>query len=96
MIKKKEKQERKRITKKMSFAEIMQKEPKAAAFLMERGMHCMGCPMAMQESLEAGAMAHGIDPDKLEKELNEKLKKKKEKIRENEKIWLLKKSYSAF
>lgn len=71
------KKEKKKITKKMSFAEIMQKEPEAARFLLEKGMHCMGCPMAMQETLEDGALAHGLDPDKLEKELNEKLKKKK-------------------
>ena len=66
-----------KITKNMSFAEIMQKEPGAAPILMEKGMHCMGCPMAMQEKLEDGARAHGLDPDKLIEEINKKLKKKK-------------------
>lgn len=66
-----------KITKKMSFAEIVREEPEVAEVLMEKGMHCIGCPMAMQESLEQGAIAHGLDPDKLEKELNEKLKKKR-------------------
>jgi hybrid cluster-associated redox disulfide protein len=65
-----------KITKKMSFAEIMQKAPGAAEILMEKGMHCMGCPMAMQETLEQGALAHGLDPDKLIEEINKKLKKK--------------------
>lgn len=67
---------KKEITKKMSFNEIMEKEPEAANILMEKGMHCCGCPMAMQESLEQGALAHGLNADEIVKELNEKLKKK--------------------
>ena len=63
------------ISKKMSFAEILEKKPEAASFLMERGMHCCGCPMSMQESLEQGAMVHGLDADELVKELNKKKKK---------------------
>lgn len=66
-----------KINKKMSFAEIMDKKPEAASLLMENGMHCMGCPMAMQETLEQGALAHGLDPDKLEEEINKKKKVKK-------------------
>lgn len=73
----KKKENKKKITKKMSFAEIMQKKPEAIAFLQEKGMHCIGCPMAMQESLEDGARAHGLDADELTEELNKKLKKKK-------------------
>jgi len=73
----KNKQDKKTISKDMSFAQIMQKNPDALGVLMEKGMHCCGCPMAMQESLEQGAVAHGLDPDKLVKELNEKTKKKK-------------------
>ena len=40
-------------------------------------MACMGCPMAMQETIEQGALAHGIDPKKLVEELNNKIIKKK-------------------
>jgi len=65
------------ITGKMSFAEVMQKHPEAAEILFQKGMQCVGCPMAMQESLEAGAMAHGINPKKLVEEINKKIKKKK-------------------
>lgn len=68
-----------KITKKMSFAEILEKEPEAAEIFMEKGMHCIGCPMAMQESLEDGAIAHGLDVDKLVEEINNKLKDKKKK-----------------
>ena len=66
--------EEKKINKKMSFAEIMQKHPELAETLFLKGMHCMGCPMAQQETLEQGAMAHGLNPDNIVKELNEKLK----------------------
>ena len=66
---------KKAISKKMTFAEIMEKHPELAETLFEKGMHCIGCPMAMQETLEQGSLAHGLNPDKIEKELNEKLKK---------------------
>ena len=62
-----------KITKKMSFAEIIEKFPEAGEILLEKGMHCIGCPMAQMESLEDGAKAHGLNPDEIVKELNEKL-----------------------
>lgn len=68
-----------KINKKMSFTELMKKNPDAIEILLDKGMHCIGCPMAMQETLEQGALAHGLDPDKLVKEINEKLSKKSEK-----------------
>ncbi len=60
----------KKINKKMTFAELMEENPKAAKKLAEKGMFCCGCPMAMMETLEQGAKAHGEDPDKLVEELN--------------------------
>lgn len=69
------KKQTKKITKKMSFAEIMKSNPDAMGILLDKGMHCMGCPMAMQETLEDGAMAHGINPDEIVNEINNKKKK---------------------
>jgi len=43
---------------------------------MEYGMHCMGCPFSMMETLEMGCAAHGTDADELVKRLNEYLAKK--------------------
>ena len=63
------------ITKKSKFSEIIQDE-NAREILMERGMHCFGCPMAMQETIEQGAEAHGLDADELIKEINKRKKKK--------------------
>jgi len=66
-----------KINKKMTFAEIMQKNPEAGFILMEEGLHCAGCGMAAYETLEQGAMAHGLDADKLVKKINAKLGRKK-------------------
>jgi len=64
-----------KITKKTRMSEILMKKPEAARLLLESGMHCIGCPMAMQESLEQGCLSHGMTEkqiDKLVKELNAK------------------------
>ena len=60
------------ITKNMSFSEIMNKFPEATEVLFESGMHCCGCPMSANETLEQGALMHGIDADKLIEKLNKK------------------------
>lgn len=66
-----------KINKKMTFAEVMQKHPEAAETLMEAGMHCCGCPMAMDETIEQGSLAHGLDADKIIEKINKKSKNKK-------------------
>ena len=63
------------IKKSMTFGEIMAKDKDAAVKLAEQGLFCGGCPMAQLETLEQGAMAHGLDPDELVKELNKSVKK---------------------
>lgn len=48
---------------------------KAVEVLMDSGMGCIGCPMAMQETIEEGCKAHGMsnkDIDKLIEKLNKK------------------------
>ena len=69
----------KKITKTTTFSELLKEHPEAAEILLAKGMHCIGCPMAMMETLEQGAEAHGLNPEKLVKELNEKLDEKNEK-----------------
>ena len=64
------KKNKEKVTKDMSFNEIIQKNPDSIGILMERGMHCIGCPMSAGETLEEGAYAHGIDPDLLISEIN--------------------------
>jgi len=42
-----------------------------APIFINNGMHCLGCPSSMGESIEDACAVHGIDADKLVKELNE-------------------------
>lgn len=67
----------KKITKDQSFAEILNNHPELLEILLEKGMHCFGCSMAQIENIEQGALAHGLNPDKLVKELNKIIEKKK-------------------
>ena len=44
--------------------------PDAAPYLLEMGMHCLGCPASRGETLEQACMVHGTDPDELCAKLN--------------------------
>jgi len=77
MEKKKTKQGK--INKNMTFHEILEKYPESGEFFLEKGMHCVGCPMSQMETLEQGCMAHGLDPDKIIEEFNKKTKVAKKK-----------------
>lgn len=50
----------KKISPQMTFSELLNEIPEAAEVLMESGMHCFGCPMSQMETLEQGALAHGM------------------------------------
>ena len=65
-----------KITKKMTFADVLHKHPQSAEVFMSEGMHCVGCPMSASESIEEGCLAHGLNPDKIIEKINKKLKKK--------------------
>lgn len=62
------------VSKDMTFGELLgtyyEKCPKIVEVLMEAGMGCIGCPHSQMESIEQGAMGHGIDPDLLVEKLN--------------------------
>lgn len=64
-----------KITPKTKMNELLQEKPDAAEILFETGLSCVGCSMAMQETIEQGCLAHGMnkkDIDELVKRLNEK------------------------
>ncbi len=65
-----------KITKEVTFAQVLKKYPQVTDVFFKHGMMCVGCPMAMQETIEQGCKAHGINVKKLLEELNKKLKKK--------------------
>jgi len=64
-----------KITKKTKMSELLQKKPEAAEILFKAGLSCVGCPMAMQETIEQGCLAHGMSKKEIDK-LIEKLNKK--------------------
>ena len=61
------------ITKKMTFAEVLEKYPGTANILFVSGLHCIGCGGAMYETIEEGCKMHGFSKsqiDDLIKKLN--------------------------
>ncbi len=65
------------ITKDMLIAKTVNEHPESISVFLKHGLSCIGCPFAMQETIEQGAIGHGIDVKKLIKELNSKLNKRK-------------------
>lgn len=63
------------ITKDMGIMEIVQSYPETVDVFFRYGMHCLGCVAARFETLEQGATAHGIDIDKMVRDLNAAVKK---------------------
>ena len=58
------------ITKDMLIGDILDTDVEIAQFLMEIGMHCLGCPSARMESLEDACMVHDTDVDELLEKIN--------------------------
>jgi len=66
------------ITKENTIEEVVTKYPESVMVFMKHGLHCVGCHVSAFESVEEGAMAHGIDVDALVADLNKlALSKKK-------------------
>lgn len=59
-----------KITKEMPITEVVQKYPQSIDVFLKHGMGCLGCAAARFENVAQGAMAHGIDVDKLITDLN--------------------------
>lgn len=72
------------IAKDMTIGEILMVDMDTAPVLMSMGMHCLGCPASMGETLEEASMVHGLDGDLVEKALNEYLADKEKREAERE------------
>lgn len=59
-----------KINKEMPITEVVQKYPQTIDVFLKHGMGCLGCAAARFENVAQGAMAHGIDVDKLITDLN--------------------------
>ena len=64
----------KEINKEMTISELIEENPEISERLGEIGLGCAGCPMSQMETIEEGALAHGIEPERLIEELNSKKK----------------------
>ncbi len=57
-------------TKDTIISQVMMVAPQTAPLFQSIGMHCLGCAMATNESIEEACMVHGVDPDKFIDALN--------------------------
>ena len=53
------------ITKESIMGDMLQYDAGIAYVLMQAGMHCVGCPSSIGESLEEACMVHGLDVDEV-------------------------------
>ncbi len=67
----------KAITKDMTMGEIIEKFPFASEVMLSYGLHCVGCHVNPYESLENGALGHGMSDEEISsliQELNDLVK----------------------
>ena len=57
-------------TKETLIGEALDQDLSLSKYLMEMGMHCLGCPASRGESIEEACMVHGVDCEALLKRLN--------------------------
>jgi len=65
-----------KITPDMIISDVLRIDRGTAPIFLNNGMHCLGCPSSSGESIEDACAIHGIDAEKLVKELNEYFAKK--------------------
>ncbi|MDO8684598.1 MAG: DUF1858 domain-containing protein [Armatimonadota bacterium] len=58
------------VTRDTSIAELLQKYPQTADVFSSHGLGCFVCLGASMETVEEGAMMHGLDADTIIEELN--------------------------
>ena len=72
-----QKQEAKeQVTKDWTIGDVVKKYPSAVEVMLSHGLHCIGCHVSYWETLEQGAMGHGMTKevfDDMVKKLNEKI-----------------------
>ncbi len=59
-----------KISKDMTFAQVMRLHPDVVKVLAKYNLGCIGCMGAQAETLEQGCSAHGLDVDEVVRDLN--------------------------
>ena len=62
------------VTKDTIVMDVLKIDEGTAPFFLNIGMHCLGCPSASGESIEAACAVHGVDADMLVNQINDYLK----------------------
>jgi hybrid cluster-associated redox disulfide protein len=60
-----------KVTPDMIISDILKLDKGTVPILLNIGMHCLGCPSSSGESLEDACAIHGVDVNKIVKELND-------------------------
>ncbi|MCM1194031.1 MAG: DUF1858 domain-containing protein [Acetatifactor muris] len=68
------------ITKETTMGDMLEYDSGIAYVLMQSGMHCVGCPSSIGESLEQACVVHGLDVDEVLLSITEYLSTKKEAV----------------
>ncbi len=63
-----------KITKDMTFLEMLKNYPETAKVLKKYNLACASCMGAQSEPIDLGAINHGLDPDELLADLNAAVK----------------------
>ena len=58
------------ITKQTVIGDLLKIDIQLARFLMQIGMHCIGCPASAGETVEEACAVHGVDADELVEQMN--------------------------
>lgn len=61
------------ITKQTTMGDMLEFDRGIGVVLMECGMHCVGCPASIGESLEEACQVHGLESDEVMAKINEYL-----------------------
>jgi hybrid cluster-associated redox disulfide protein len=64
------------ITADMTIEDVVKDYPETIEVFFRHGLACVGCHAARYENIEQGAMVHGMELEKLLKDLNEAIEKK--------------------
>lgn len=65
-----------KVTPDMIIADVLKMDKGTVPIFLNNGLHCLGCPSAQGESIADACAIHGIDSEKLVKELNDYLEGK--------------------
>lgn len=65
-----------KITKDSSINDVLREFPESAAVFDKYNMGCMGCMGATAETIENGALMHGLDAARIVEELQEAVEKR--------------------